>query len=1694
MHPPPHPCAAYGMLSDSYEDIVRLCEGAGSVLHRARRSADGRAVILKQLRPGPSQGRTVRHLRREFELGSLVPHEALLAPLDFLDGGDPALVLPDVGGLSTLSLVADGPLEPATVLGIGAAVAGALAALHGRGLLHGNVSPANLLHAPASGGSWLIDFSHSHRRGRSPTGDRRGSLTDLAYRSPEQTGRTNRSVDERSDLYALGASLYHLAVGRPPFVARDSLRLIHAHLARPVPSPRSLRADLPEDLAAVMLHCLHKDPDDRYQSAEGLRADLRVCERRRLAGDVSPFTPGSQDRSGRPRPTEALMGREREVALLRRAYEAAASGRSRLVGLQGWSGIGKSRLVQELLPTVTTAGGAWISGKHELLGRGVPYAGLAQALGRWARLVVSDPAESTGLVRDRVLASLGNQAGVLVGLVPELELLLGSLPPPAVLPAAETELRLRSLLLQLFRAIAAPGAPVVLFLDDLQWADSATLQMLAPLVTQPACRHMLVVAAWRENEVGLDHPLTALMGELQARGADLENLRLGPLSSGATLEVVARSLRAAPESVKDLAGALYAATGGSPFYVGRLLAGLWDDGELRITPDGLRWNRQARILARAPSDAVVFLRERLRRLEPPVQRVLSIGAWLGSRFTALDVARILATPVARVAGLLDGDAVADVVRRDDDSPLEPAAMEDDLDPALLPAYRFLHDRVQQAAADLTEAEEIPAIRLAIANHLADGNRDQRFEAVDHALHAGSCLHDPMERHRFAVLASTAGRQAAAAAAFDVARRIFEAGIGWGGDGLWNSDPTLALELALGAAEACHLVADRTGMERHVARVLEVSRDPLARLRADEIATLRHVAANEINAAIDRAAGAVHRAGGSLHPDPGTARVLLGLARCRWVLRGRRSDERLRRLPLCRDRLVLARMRLEAALLSPAFYGRPRLFPLLAFTLVGETLRHGVTPESCVALVVYGIVRASTGDLRQGIGYGRTALALQRRLSDQRLRFRTEHIWNAHLRFWVDPWHACRDDLTGIHRGCWENGDVEYAAFAAFMSCTLGLHTGEPLEALHRRNAQAIASIRSLGQQTMLHTTRMHHQIIENLLGRAADPLLLRGEVYDETAMEPVHRAAADRVNLHCLAVSRAVLFLFFGDPHRAARALRSADPWDDDVRSQPLHVVGRFLDALAHAAIGDRRRARRRLVDLRRWSRIGGVNLEHRVHLVEAELAAQAGDGDAAVDAWERGIALAEAHGFPHERGLAFHRASCFHARAGHEGMARLCLAEACEAYMAWGAAGLVAALGGSGRAARNQDDADGGPLDLEALLGAARRIAGEVQASGVTATLLEGVVVLAGATRAVLWRREAEEPRFREALCATTSPEGVEVRTPEAPAPLGSPLLTESLRRLQPFDVPLDDDSWRRDPALRGEEVRSALAVPVRHGGRVSGVVLVLHHDLEGAFPARRVAPIQSLVAQAGIALENALHYEELDNRVRERTAELLVARREAEAERDRADRLLLDVLPAPIAEELKRTGRARPVSVPSATVLFSDFIGFTEVAATLSPEALVQQLERCFGAFDDIVERCGITKLKTIGDGYMAVGGLPVPDDGHAIRVVHAALAMAEWVVRPQDDQPPPPFRLRIGVHTGPLVAGVIGKRRFLYDVWGDTVNVAARLQETGAPGRVNISQATRDQIGDGFLVKPRGPVPVKGKGALPMYFVESHLVGSR
>lgn len=1732
------------MLADQFDEMVRLSEGATSVVYRARRLSDRRKVVLKVLRGPHPHPRDIQEFRKEFYVAAALQGDGLTPPLAFLDGAEPTIVYDDLSAVSTSALVADGALAPLDVVTTGIDIARALATLHGAGVLHRDVSAANIVRSTSSGHAWLIDFGLSTQMSRENFHDSEKMRGTLLYISPEQTGRTNCRVDERSDLYSLGATLYHLVVGRPPFVAPDALGVLHGHLARPPHAPSRLREGVPGVLSDIILHCLQKSPEERYQSAAGLLEDLLVCERMLRNGIVEPFTPGTRDRSRRVRTTDALVGRESEIETLREVYRATRAGRSRVVAVKGWSGIGKTRLVQELIPDVTADQGAFVSGKHELLGRGLPYSALAQGFGNWVRRVVGDPAESLATTRERVRDALGDGAAALAAIIPELPLLLGDVGTCEPLPPAEAESRIAVMFRALIRGIAGPQRPLVLFLDDLQWCDTASLQVIETVATEPGSQHVLLVVAWRDNEVPAGHPVLGLMDDLSSRNADVTTIELGPLSAAATVEFVARSLQTTAREVRDLGVALYGASGGSPFYAGRLLTGLSEDRALSFNGTEWVWNRSLGALADAPQDAVMFLLRRLRRLELAEQRALAVGAWLGSSFALPDVAQVLKLDLRSTGALLQTAVHLDAIHRCDDSPVEIETLENDLDRSLAPRYRFAHDRVQQAASELVAEAERAALRLEIARMFSTSDGMRVYEAVDHAIAAEDLLTDSAERRTFARLALSTGRQAVDAAAFSVARRAFEKGLQWNGADAWSRTPELALALELGAAEACYLDADRDGMERHVSRVLSNSRDPVARLRAEEIAGLAHISANEMGAAIDRVSAAISGAGMALPSNPTMLHVVRGLVQTKWALL-RHSSRSLAALPECKDALVKTRMRLEAALFSPAFYGRPLMFPLLAFTLVRESVAHGVTAETPLGLCVYGIVLCTTGDIAGGISYGRTALALNERLHDRRLRYRTQHIWNAHLRFWFEPWQVCRDDLKLIHRGCWESGDIEYAAFAAFMSCTLGLHTGEPLPELRARNARAIEAIRSMGQQTALHTTLMHHQIIENFLGLSDDPTRLVGEAYDEGAMEAVHRAANDRVNLHCLAVSRAVVAVHFGKMAEAAATMRAADPWDQDARSQPLHVVGRFYDALAHAAIGDTKRARRQLAELRKWSKVGQSSLAHRIAMIDAELAAQGGQVSEAMAAWESAFSLAEVHGYGHERALALERAANFHEQQRNASMARLTLLEARAAYERWGARAKVVELDQrlirAGRAGAEparrkrtissvtatdvaviqpvvpidfQDTSPGtsahrpvritrttdpgapptsatvstqtedAPLDLEALLAAARRIAAEVEGRGVTAALLEGVLVLAGGSTATLYRVQADG--FRAVVRATADADRVQSTQVDEP-PIYSALLADAVRAARQVVVPKSSHPFFQDPELRAREARSAVAIPIVHGGHTTAALLVTHSSLEEAFPERRMAPIQALAAQAAIALENALHYEELDARVRARTAELLAARREAEAERDRADRILSNVLPEPIAEELKRTGKATPVSVASATVLFTDFEGFTGLAAEMSAETLVSELERCFAAFDDIVDRHQVTKLKTIGDAYMAVGGLPNPNDTHARDVVRAGLEMASWIENPSDGGSPIPFRVRIGIHTGPLVAGVIGKRRFLYDVWGDTVNVAARMESSGEPGRVNISQETLNLLGDGFRVVPRGRVAAKGKGELEMYFVE-------
>jgi histidine kinase len=1702
------------MSRSGFTDLVELHEGTRTVVFRARRSSDNRRVVLKTLRgPRPSPESQER-LRREYEFTQLASGQGSVECLDFLSEDEPALVLADRGGQSLDRAVADGPLEIDDVLHIAEQVTKTLARIHGANIIHKDICPGNITWNTESGDVEIIDFGISSRleRHEARSDSIESMLGTLAYMAPEQSGRMNRSVDSRSDLYSFGATLYHLVTGRPPFVATDPLDLLHAHLAR-VPNPAADVLDgIPASLSGIIDRLLAKSADDRYQSAEGLLADLHLCSRRFAAGDTTPFELGTADGAAQLRVPEKLYGRDLELAELDAAFKRATTGRSELVLVAGWSGIGKTRLVNELQPAMLERRATRVTGKYDQFQRGTPYAAIVSALGRFVKETLSSSDAATRRQREAIVEAAGDQIDLLAELVPETCLLVGEQPAPPPLPPNEAEARVAFLMRRICRTLASAMHPLVIFLDDLQWADLPSMRLLQALVSDPDSRHILLVGAYRDNEIDPGHPLLTLVEDIETQGVPVLSIELGPLSSDDVRNLVADSLGAATDgNIESLADLLHSKTAGNPFFLLRLLESLAATDILRRSPGSRLWTSDLEaVRSAAYTDNVVeFLANSLEELGSATQMALATGALLGERFELRDVADVEGWSLSTTARALDAGLTANMISRVDASLAMETTIADDLDRSIRPTYRFAHDRVQQAARGLLSDQVVAQRRLAIARRLraAEVSGLELFDLVEHAL-AGRAEMVPDEQLAFAQLAFGAGAAAAASAAFDPALRYFLEAWNLLGPDPWDVDHELARSIALGGAEAAYLVGDQDRVQSWTTAVIDRCDDLVSKLAAYDIVIEAHNARNELIPAIELAVHALALAGVKLPETPGQADLLAGLVRTKLALRGT-DVESIVALPDCVDPVVLATLRIQMRISVSAYYARPDLLPLLAFNMVRTTLRHGVAGESPFGFAIWGLVLCSLGQLDNGLEAGDVAMRLNERTSSPRLRYRATHLYNAHLRIWKDNWGLSRDDLRDNFRACWNGGDLVYAAFGAFMSTTMAIYRGDPLTDVARTATDFASAIRDLQNDTTLQTIQMNRQLALCLIGDAPDPTRLLGEAYDEAAMLAVHEAANDQTNLFLRCMYGAHLALLFGQTRRAIDLLEEGDKHSGGATSTVYSVMHAYLLGVAYAGAASdgttgshaRRRARKARRQLGKWAPYSPGNVNHRLELIDAELAKAERQDAAALAHYEAAIAGARAGGWQADLALTTELAARFHLGRGHSAIGRNYLLDCRHHYSIWGATAKVAALdeefpeilGGSQVTMGHETNSyvsttDVQPdLDAIAMIEAAGAISREVETAGVVETLVRLSVEAAGASRGLLAVAADDDLRVRATANA-------ELSVTSTDAPIGSAsvlrrVITYAERTLEDVvvDDAMTDEQYRNDPYVTASGVRSVIAVPIVHQQRLLAM-LYLENDLTPkAFRPDRIAILRSLASQAAISLQNAQLYESLEDQVRERTSQLLDARTEAELQRDRADRLLENILPESIATELKRTGKATPVSVQSATVLFTDFKGFTAVAETLSPEDLVAELERVFIAFDRIVDRCGIEKLKTIGDAYMAVGGLPVFTETHATDSVRAALEMIDYVSHGDADHGPPPFEVRVGIHTGPLVAGVIGERRFLYDVWGDTVNIAARLESSGEAGRVNISSATYELVQDQFSCTYRGRVEAKGKGKLDMYFID-------
>ena len=1263
--------------------------GLKTVISRCERVSDGATVIVKEWRErDPSEERVMRMLR-EFEVLRRAACPEVVEAIEFsVEGGVVRLVMEDFGGVSLKQLYREQRPDLRQALKIALGAARALETVHAAGIVHKDVTPGNVVVHPTTGRVKLIDFGISSVVRREDATPHQTTFQGTpAYMSPEQTGRMNRSIDHRSDLYTLGATLYQLLTGAPPFPGGDRRALIRAHVAT---LPRRV-GGVPEVVADIVAILLSKRAEDRYQSASGLAWDLERCiELLDASGEIAPFSLRSRDLLHTLIIPQHLYGRSREVSALERAFSAVVGGAARMALVAGYSGIGKTALVREMERIIAPRdGAAFIEGKVDRFNR-TPYGSLMRAFRGFLRRALADETQRD-YWRTQVQRAVGAAGAALVEVMPEVERLIGAQPPLDEVSAAEAENRFRVVLHRFVQAMAGPLHPVVLFVDDLQWAEPGTLQLLEGLLEDPETSHLLILGAYRDNELEATHPLKKVAS---APPQWVDVLTLGPLDASDVRALVADALHRPPGEVGSLAALLTEKTGGNPFFLRRFLQEVAEDGLLQVASHVGRWVWDEAAIAGygATANVVEFMTESLARIPAETRGALEAAACVGGTFSLSLVAAALGRTRHATQALLQPALEQGLVL-----PLgegywfggEEARGDAQVPDATL---RFAHDRIEEAARAAVSPERHRGLSLTLGRRLlarrpgaaSEARATWAFEVAAHMNRALPLIEDDEERAMVREVNREAGLQAMKSAAWPAAHAHLQAAVALSPASWWAEAHEGAVALHLSAARVAYLAGDREAMEACSEEVLQRGA-LLERAQAKTIRVEALIARGAHREGVLLALDTLDELGEPLPRDPTEADVGQGLQETLADLDAH-PVEVIVTMPELTDPQVAAARRLMSRIISAAYLSTPNLMTLLAFRLVRSSLRSGLSRESSHGLVLLALVLCALRMFDRGYTLGQLAERLLGRWQGRAFNAQVGHIWNTHVRVFKDPLAVSAAQLEEVFQLGVNTGDLEYAGWAGHNHCCFALYSGLHLGQAATAFASYRAALERYGQAAPLACHLPFEQLVRNLRGQAEDPARLIGPEYDEEEAWSLLEARGYRGPLFLLCVCQLMARTMAGAYEDAVAIGARGEPFQDGAAATVHVATFYFYDALANLARVQTaareptamRRLERALASLehvKAFAEAAPVNHGHRLALLEAELCRIHGRVGDALERYDAAIEQATQHNAPLERALAQERAGRFFLGMGRVTVARLYLTTAATSWEEIGAAARSQAL-----------------------------------------------------------------------------------------------------------------------------------------------------------------------------------------------------------------------------------------------------------------------------------------------------------------------------------------------------------------------------------------------------------------------------------
>lgn len=1499
-----------------YRISAKIFESSHSLVFRGVRVEDEHPVIIKVLNKEFPTPKEIAEIKREFKITAELGLDGVIQAhgLEKYQNSS-GLIVEDFGGESLAKQLLGRKMNLEEFLPVAISTAESLAEIHDQNVIHKDINPGNIVWNPTTSQVKIIDFGIATLLSREALSTKNPNAIEgtLAYISPEQTGRINRALDYRSDLYSLGATFYEMLCGCVPFPFEDALELVHAHIAQSPVDPSHYNLHIPEPVSHLILKLLAKSPEDRYQSAYGVAADLKHFQQQvETKGIIVDGVLGRWDVANRFQIPEKLYGRQDEIHSLMSFFDMACLGQASLVFVSGYSGIGKSALVQEIQKPVSAARGLFIAGKFDQFKRNIPYASLIQAFGELVGQILTLPSEDLDRWRRILKKALGTNGQVIVEVIPEIEHIIGPQPAVPELSPGDGENRFHLVFERFVKTFAKEDHPLVLFLDDLQWADQPSLKLIQRFATDPEQRFMLIIGAYRSNEVNEAHPLWRTMHDLEKAEASLSRIELGPLLLPHIKQLLAETLHQPEDATTPLAQLCLEKTNGNPFFLNQFLQDLYRetciefDNEKRVW----RWD-MAQIERKGGTENVAaFMASHIRKLPAATQHTLKLASCIGNQFDLNTLAYVCETThQACSESMWEALRAGFVIPLDDNYKIVDEWQEGNAE------YRFLHDQVQLAAYAMIGDDQKRATHLHIGRLLLKHSQSQEgdvdlFAIANHLNQGMALIEDPAEKKALADLNLRAGEKARLSAAFAPANRYFQNGLSLMSEDAWREDYALMLALHVEAAETAYLNADFAALDALAEEVIAHGQDLLDRVKIYEIKIFADLNNNKPVEAVKTGFFVLKMLGYSFPKNPGNIHILQSLIKTKLALRGK-EIENLANLPEMSDPRVLEAIRIMSSIISATYITKPEWFVLLTFQQLRLAIKHGNPLPAVFTYTAYGVMLcAFLGDIDKGYRFGIMAQGMLSKLHPH--EYKAKSIYSFHTFIWhwkQDVKQGLRPFLDAYQAGL-ETGDLEFAGWSVFVYIAYSFLSGRELHQLEEQTKPYRQALDGFQHEMAVRYAAICHQTTLNMMGAAHDPCLLQGESYDEQAEAAFHERGEDQLANFLLYFHKLLLCYLFGKYPEAVAHADKAETFMPSAAGKYLIPFFHFLDSLARLALLKQQPEHRKkflskisghLKKLRLWASKSEVNHQHKVDLVEAELAAYQGKQHQALHAYEKAMNHARNHDFLFEEALAFELSARFHFAKKQVQIAQFYLRNAQNAYQRWGAKAKVDDLKkrylevfserwqsriNEGGALHMRTHTSGETvsevLDLATVMKAAETLSSEIVLDHLVEKLMGIALENAGAQRGLLvastdvgWRIEAQkaiqgasEFEIGDRVFGNQNPEEI---------PLGMIQYVKRTKKPMVLQNARHEDTFIGDSYVLAQRPKSMLCLPLEKQGELIAILYLENNLTTNAFPPERLNILKMLSSQAAISLENAqlytsleAHSEILEQTVGERTREL--------------------------------------------------------------------------------------------------------------------------------------------------------------------------------------------------------------------------------